>query len=127
VFVIGDMSSLTDANGRIVPGLGAAAMQQGKAAAQSILSDLRHEERLPFRYHDRGSMATIGHHRAVAEFANKEFSGFIAWLLWSIVHVFLLIGFRSRLAVTREWIWAYLRREGASPLITEHRGTQRRG
>jgi NADH dehydrogenase len=124
VFVIGDMSSLVDANGKAVPGLGAAAMQQGKGVAQNILADLHHEERTPFRYHDRGSMATIGHHRAVAEFGNKEFSGFFAWLLWSVVHVFLLIGFRSRLAVTREWLWAYLRREGASPLITEHRETR---
>ena len=126
VFVIGDMSSLVDANGKVVPGLGAAAMQQGKTAAQNILADLHYEERAPFRYHDRGSMATIGHHRAVAEFGNKEFSGFFAWLLWSLVHVFLLIGFRSRLAVTREWLWAYLRREGASPLITEHRSQEKR-
>jgi NADH dehydrogenase len=65
-------------------------------------------------------MATIGHHRAVAEFGNKRFSGVIAWLLWSLVHVFLLIGFRSRVTVMRQWIWAYLTRAGASPLITEY-------
>jgi NADH dehydrogenase len=120
VFLIGDMSALTDVNGTPVPGLAAAAIQQGKAAAQNILHDLRGEKRLPFKYEDRGTMATIGHHRAVAEFGNKRFSGVIAWLLWSLVHVFLLIGFRSRVTVMRQWIWAYLTRAGASPLITEY-------
>jgi NADH dehydrogenase len=65
-------------------------------------------------------MATIGHHRAVAEFGNRKFSGVFAWLLWSLVHVFLLIGFRSRATVMRQWIWAYVTRAGASPLITEY-------
>jgi NADH:ubiquinone reductase (H+-translocating) len=120
VFLIGDMSALTDVNGTPVPGLAAAAIQQGKAAAQNILRDLRGEKRMPFKYDDRGTMATIGHHRAVAEFGDKRFSGVIAWLLWSLVHVFLLIGFRSRLTVMRQWIWAYLTRAGASPLITEY-------
>jgi NADH dehydrogenase len=120
VFLIGDMSALTDVNGRPVPGLAAAAIQQGKAAAQNILRDLRGEKRLPFKYEDRGTMATIGHHRAVAEFGDKRFSGVIAWLLWSLVHVFLLIGFRSRVTVMGQWIWAYLTRAGASPLITEY-------
>ncbi|HKX51108.1 MAG TPA: NAD(P)/FAD-dependent oxidoreductase [Candidatus Binatia bacterium] len=120
VFLIGDMSALTDVNGTPVPGLAAAAIQQGKAAAQNILRDLRGEKRLPFKYEDRGTMATIGHHRAVAEFGDKRFSGVIAWLLWSLVHVFLLIGFRSRVTVMGQWIWAYLTRAGASPLITEY-------
>jgi len=120
VFVIGDMSVLTDVNGTRVPGLAAAATQQGKAAAENILRDLRGESRLPFIYNDRGTMATIGHHRAVAEFGKKRFAGLVAWLLWSVVHVFLLIGFRNRLSVMRQWAWAYFKREGASPLITEY-------
>jgi NADH dehydrogenase len=120
VFVIGDLSALTDANGRLVPGLGAAATQQGKAAAENILRDLRGESRLPFRYHDRGTLAAIGHHRAVAEFGNRKFSGFVAWLLWSLVHVFLLIGFRNRVTVMAQWAWAYFTRGGSSPLITEY-------
>jgi NADH dehydrogenase len=124
VFLIGDMSALSDVNGTPVPGLAAAAIQQGKAAAQNILRDLRGEKRLPFKYKDRGTMATIGHHRAVAEFGDKRFSGLIAWLLWSLVHVFLLIGFRSRVTVMGQWIWAYLTRAGASPLITEYQRTE---
>ncbi|HEY7912591.1 MAG TPA: NAD(P)/FAD-dependent oxidoreductase [Blastocatellia bacterium] len=120
VFVIGDMSALTDVNGTEVPGLAAAAMQQGKAAAENILRDLRGEKRLAFEYKNRGTMATIGHHRAVAEFGKKRFTGWVAWLLWSLVHVFLLIGFRSRATVMRQWIWAYVTRTGSSPLITEY-------
>ena len=78
VFLIGDMSALTDVNGTQVPGLAAAAIQQGKAAAQNILRDLRGEKCLSFKYEDRGTMATIGHHRAVAEFGSKKFSGVTA-------------------------------------------------
>jgi NADH dehydrogenase len=121
LFVIGDMSAVTGENGKPVPGLAAAAIQQGKAAAENILRDLRGATRLPFKYDDRGTMATIGYHRAVAEFGNKKFSGVIAWLLWSVVHVFLLIGFRSRVTVMTQWAWAYLTRRGSSPLITEYR------
>lgn len=120
IFVIGDLSSLTDTAGKQVPGLGAAAIQQGKMAATNLLRDLRGENRLLFKYDDRGSMATIGLHRAIAEFGDKKFSGLFAWLLWSLVHVFLLIGFRSRVTVMAQWIWAYVTRAGSSPLITEY-------
>ncbi len=120
IFVIGDMSALIDVNGRQVPGLAAAAIQQGQVAAANILRDIRGAPRLPFRYRDRGSMATIGHHRAVAEIGAMNLSGVIAWLLWSLVHIFLLIGFRNRVAVMGQWVWAYVTREGSSPLITDH-------
>jgi len=121
VFVIGDISVLTDANGTRVPGLAAAAVQQGKTAAENILRDLRGEKRVLFKYRNRGNMATIGRHRAVAEFGNIKLSGFTAWLLWSVVHVFLLIGFRSRVMVMTQWIWAYLTRRGSHPLIAEYK------
>lgn len=121
IFVIGDMSTMAGEDGNPLPGLAAVALQQGRAAAENILSDLRREARLPFTYRNRGTMATIGRHRAVAEIGNKKFSGVAAWLLWSVVHVFLLIGFRSRATVMRQWIWAYFTRTGSSPLITEHR------
>ena len=121
IFVIGDMSALTDVNGTRVPGLAAAATQQGNAAATNILRDLRGQTRLAFKYDDRGTMATIGYQRAVAEFGSRKLSGLVAWLLWSVVHVFLLIGFRSRVTVMAQWIWAYLTRRGSSPLITDYR------
>jgi NADH dehydrogenase len=120
IFVIGDMAALTDASGTPVPGLGAAAVQEGKAAAENILRDLRGNARLSFIYQDWGILATIGHHRAVAQFGHRTFSGLIAWLLWALVHIVLLIGFRNRVTVMSQWVWAYLTRQGSSPLITEH-------
>ncbi|HEY0514964.1 MAG TPA: NAD(P)/FAD-dependent oxidoreductase [Thermoanaerobaculia bacterium] len=119
VFVIGDLAALKDANGREVPGLGAAATQEGTAAAANVLRGLRGEKRVPFKYWDKGSMATIGRNRAVAEIGRWHVSGLLAWLMWALVHVFLLIGFRNRLWVMREWIWAYFTRERSARLITD--------
>lgn len=119
IFVIGDLAVLKDVNGREVPGLGAAATQEGAAAAANILRDLRSEKRVPFKYRDKGTMATIGRNRAVAEIGRWHVSGILAWLLWALVHVFLLIGFRNRLWVMREWTWAYFTRERSARLITD--------
>ena len=119
VFVLGDMASLKDANGVVVPGLGAAATQEGKDTAANIARDLRGEKRVPFRYKDKGSMATIGRNRAVAQIGKLQFTGLIAWLLWAFVHVFLLIGFKNRLMTMREWMWAYFTRERSARLITD--------
>ena len=118
IFVIGDLSSLKDANGKAVPGLGSAAMQEGKAAAANILHDLQGKARLPFKYFDKGTMATIGRRRAVAQIGRLHVSGYFAWLMWLFVHLFLLVGFRNRLMVMREWIWAYFTRERSARLIT---------
>ena len=118
VFVLGDLAWLKDANGREVPGLGAAATQEGTATAANLLRDLRGEPRVPFKYWDKGSMATIGRNRAVALIGRWQSSGVVAWLLWALVHIFLLIGFRNRLAVMREWMWAYFTRERSARLIT---------
>jgi NADH dehydrogenase len=119
VFVLGDMAFLKDADGTVVPGLGAAATQQGKATAANILRDLRGETRVTFRYRDKGTMATIGRNRAVAQIGKLQFSGLVAWSLWAFVHVFLLIGFRNRLMTMSEWIWAYFTRERSARLITD--------
>lgn len=118
VYVIGDMASLRDANGRPVPGLGAAAMQMGQLTAKNILRDQRREGRTAFAYKDKGSMATIGKHRAVAQLGKLRFTGFPAWAMWGTVHVILLIGFRNRLTVLREWLWAYLTKQFTARLIT---------
>jgi len=119
IFVLGDMASLKDTNGIVVPGLGAAATQEGKDTAANIARDLRGEKRVPFRYKDKGSMATIGRNRAVAQIGKLQFTGLIAWLLWAFVHVFLLIGFKNRLMTMREWMWAYFTRERSARLITD--------
>jgi NADH dehydrogenase len=118
IFVIGDMAALNDAGGKPVPALGAAATQEGRAAAKNILRDLRGEQRVPFTYKDRGTLATIGRHRAVALIGGRHLSGLFAWILWAFVHIFLLIGFRNRLAVFSEWVWAYFTRERSARLIS---------
>jgi NADH:ubiquinone reductase (H+-translocating) len=118
IFVIGDLASLKDANGKPVPGLGAAALQEGRTAAANILRDLRGEARLPFKYFDKGTMATIGRKRAVAQIGRWHLSGYFAWLMWLFVHVVLLVGFRNRLMVMREWLWAFFTRERSARLIT---------
>jgi NADH dehydrogenase len=118
IFVIGDLSSLKDASGKPVPGLGAAALQEGRKAAANILRDLYGEARLPFRYFDKGTMATIGRKRAVAQIGRWHFSGYFAWLTWLFVHLILLVGFRNRLMVMREWIWAFFTSERGARLIT---------
>lgn len=120
IFVIGDMASLKDVTGTPVPGLAAAAMQEGKATAANILRDLRGEERVPFRYRDRGLMATIGRDRAVAHLGRLNLSGYVARMLWAAVHIALLGGARNRFMVLREWLWARYTRERGARLITEN-------
>jgi NADH dehydrogenase len=119
IFVLGDMAALVDAAGKVVPGLGAAATQEGVATARNIARDLAGKPRVPFTYRDKGSMATIGRHRAIAEIGRWHFTGTLAWLMWALIHVVLLIGFRNRLMVMSEWAWAYLTRERSARLITD--------
>ena len=118
IFVIGDMASLMQENGERVPGVSPAAMQMGGATAKNILRDLKGEPRQNFRYVDKGSMATIGRTKAIAEAAGFKFKGFIAWMMWLFLHVFFLIGFRNRFSVLFSWFWAYLTRERSARLIT---------
>jgi NADH dehydrogenase len=118
VFVIGDMASLKQKDGQPVPGLAPAAIQMGEFAADIILGELNGKPRKTFEYVDKGTLATIGRRRAIANIHGWKFSGFIAWLMWTFLHVFLLIGFRNRFAVMFEWFWAYMTRERSARLIT---------
>lgn len=118
IFVIGDMASLTDVNGTVVPGVSPAAMQEGELVAGNILRDLQNQPRKSFEYINYGTMATIGRNKAIAEFGKWHYSGFIAWLMWLFVHIVLLVNFRNRLAVLSEWMWAYFTRERSARLIT---------
>ncbi len=118
IFVIGDMATLKQENGELVPGLAPAAIQMGTAAAKNILGDLRNKPRKNFRYVDKGTLATIGRRRAIANLRGWKFSGFIAWMMWLCLHIVLLIGFRNRFYVLSEWFWAYLTRERSARLIT---------
>ncbi len=118
IFVIGDMVNLTQENGNIVPGVAPAAIQMAQTATENILNDLKNKPRKDFKYWDKGSMATIGRSRAIAEAGKLKLTGFIAWLAWLFVHVISLIGFKNRLYVLSEWFWAYLTRERSARLIT---------
>lgn len=117
VFVIGDLASLKDANGKMLPGVAPVAMQEGTAAARNIERDLQGEARHDFHYFDKGNLATIGRAAAVAEFGKIHISGFLAWLSWLLVHIFFLIGFRNRIIVLIQWAWSYLTYERGARLI----------
>ncbi len=118
IFVIGDMASLKQENGEPVPGVSPAAMQMGTATANNILADIEGKPRKNFRYIDKGTMATIGRSKAIADVQGFHFKGFIAWMMWLFLHVLFLIGFRNRIYVMLEWFWAYLTRERSARLIT---------
>src|SRR5437764_587705 len=118
VFVIGDLAALAGKDGHPLPGMAPVAIQMGRAVAANIARDLRGDQRKPFSYLDKGSMATIGRAAAVGVSGGVHFSGFIAWMAWLFIHLLYLVGFRNRLMVVMQWAWAYLRFEKAARLIT---------
>jgi NADH dehydrogenase len=117
VYVVGDLAHC-DQDGEPVPGVAPAAMQMGKHAAINVLRSLQGRPREPFRYVDKGSLATIGRGAAVAQIGRYKVSGVVAWLLWLFVHIFFLIGFRNRVMVLLEWAWSYLSYDRGARLIT---------
>jgi len=102
----------------VLPGVCPVAIQQGRHAARNITLACRGQTYEPFRYLDRGTLATIGRAAAVADFGWIKFSGFFAWLSWLFIHIFFLIGFRNRFGVMFEWAWAYFTYQRAARLIT---------
>ncbi len=119
ISVIGDTAAVTMSDGKVVPGLAPAAKQQGVYAAKAIARRIAGKPALPpFRYRGFGNLATIGRSRAVADFGWVRLSGFPAWLLWCVAHVFFLIGFRNRLVACANWGWNYLTFERGARLIT---------
>jgi NADH dehydrogenase len=117
-FVIGDLAACVDAHGRILPGLAPVAIQQGKWAARNIIRALSRESYKPFKYVDKGALATIGRAFAILQLGSFKLSGFVAWLIWSVVHVAYLIGFRNRIVVMFDWGWAYFTYQRGGRLIT---------
>jgi NADH dehydrogenase len=120
VFVVGDLASIELSPNHFVPGLAPAAIQGGKYASEKILSIIRNKKIGEFKYFDKGSMATIGRHRAIAEAGKIKMTGFIAWLAWLFIHVLYLVGFKNRLTVMLLWIWSYLFSKRGTRLITEN-------
>ena len=117
IFVAGDLAAV-ESDGRPVPGLAPAAMQEGRHAARCIRRALAGRPTRPFRYLDKGTLATIGRSAAVADIRGWKISGFPAWAAWLGIHIFFLIGFRNRLLVLIEWAWAYFTWQRGTRLIT---------
>jgi NADH dehydrogenase len=118
IFVVGDLIAKTQ-DGKPLPGVAQLALQSGRVAAQNVARRIAGEPTVAFRYVDRGSMATIGRNKAVAQVGRFEFSGFIAWWAWLLVHVLALVDYRRRFAVLVEWAWAYFSWQRRSRVILE--------
>ena len=118
VFVVGDAASFSHQGGQPLPGVAQTAMQGAACAAGNILATLRGEPRTPFTYHDRGSMAIVGRGAAIADLGWTRFSGVPAWFAWLFLHIFMLIGFKNRLAVLLQWAAAYITLQRSVRLIT---------
>jgi NADH:ubiquinone reductase (H+-translocating) len=118
IFVIGDTAHALGSNGKPLPGLAPVAKQQGAYVARVLRARLTGRAAPgPFRYRDWGTMATIGRRAAVADIGRLHLSGTLAWLIWGLVHVSFLIGFRNRLVVMLDWIWSYLTFQSGARLI----------
>ena len=118
IFAAGDLVSLTDVNGVRVPGVAPAAGQMGRHVAKQIMADLDGRKREPFRYRDKGSMATIGRSTAVAQAGRLRWEGWFAWMAWLTVHLFFLVGLRNRILVFLQWMWAYVTWQRGARIIT---------
>jgi NADH dehydrogenase len=118
VFVIGDTAAAAAPDGSILPGVAPVAKQQGQYVARALIARRKGRTAEAFRYRDYGLLATIGRSRAVAQIGGLHISGFLAWVLWSVAHVFFLIGFRNRFVVALNWTWSYITFQRGSRLIT---------
>ncbi len=125
IIVLGDMANCSNHDGKPLPGVAPVAIQQGKYAAKLIRARLHGESITPFRYHDLGSLATIGRSAAVADFGKLHVSGLVAWIMWLAIHLLKIVSFRNRLLVLIQWAWCYFTYDRSARLITgseEERG-----
>jgi NADH dehydrogenase len=118
VYALGDTARLANASGETLPALAQVAKQQGRHLGRALAAHFADGQPLPpFRYRNRGNTAIIGRNTAVFDFGWWQFKGRLAWLLWAIIHVYLLVGFENRLVVTTRWVWRYLTYERGARLI----------
>ncbi|PYL30019.1 MAG: FAD-dependent oxidoreductase [Verrucomicrobia bacterium] len=120
VQVIGDLANFPHQTGQPLPGISPVAMQQGRHAARNVIAMIQGRKPQRFRYWDKGTMATIGRNKAVADLKFVHLSGLPAWLAWLFVHIVFLVGFRNRLLVLVQWAWAYLTFDKGARLITRN-------
>ena len=124
IFVLGDTAYVLGPDGRPLPGIAPVAKAQGAYVAARIAAELEGRESPPFRYSDFGSLATIGRKSAVVQMGRLRLTGFIAWLIWSVAHIYFLIGFRNRLSVVLNWGWNYFTFQRGTRLITGLSGSR---
>jgi len=126
VQVIGDLANFSHQTGEPLPGISPVAMQQGRHAARNVLAMIKRRKPERFRYWDKGTMATIGRNKAVADLRFVHLSGLVAWLAWLFVHIVFLVGFRNRLLVLIQWAWAYITFDKGARLITRNFQSEQR-
>jgi NADH dehydrogenase len=124
--VIGDLANFSHQTGEPLPGISPVAMQQGRHAARNVLAMIKGRKPQPFRYWDKGTMATIGRNKAVADLKFVHLKGRLAWLAWLFVHILFLVGFRNRVLVFIQWAWAYLTFDKGARLITRNFQSEQR-
>ena len=117
VYVIGDAASFITESGETLPGIAPVAIQQGRYVANNIKNNILSSDRKAFKYSDKGMMATIGRFKAIGVVGNFEMAGFFAWLFWSLIHLIYLIGYRSKILVSIEWVFAYFLNKRGTRLI----------
>lgn len=118
VFVAGDQAHFKNDQGDVLPGLAPIANQQGRHFAKMVIGDLNGKDRLPFKYVDKGIMATVGRNKAVMQSGKWQLGGWFAWMAWLLVHIYFLTGFRNRFFVVLSWAWSYFTyRRGARLII----------
>jgi NADH dehydrogenase len=118
VFVAGDQASYTHQTGSPLPGTAPVALQQGRFIGKTIRNEVKGKPRSKFHFRDKGQMATIGRSRAIVEMGRLKLAGFFAWVVWLVVHVFYLTGFKNRVLVVMQWAWSYLSfRRGARLIV----------
>ena len=117
IYVIGDAANFKGVNGEPLPGIAPVAIQQGKYVGFNTKNNISKENRKPFKYRDKGMMATIGGFKAIGVVGKFEISGFIAWLFWSLIHLVYLIGYKSKFVVAIEWIFAFFFNKRGTRLI----------
>ncbi len=118
IFAIGDLAAMPcDQYPNGHPGVAPVAIQQGKNLAQNLLRIIQERNPIPFKYHDKGSMATVGRNRAVVDIGNIRFQGVFAWFVWMFVHLMTLVGFRNKLVVFVNWVWSYFSYDRGTRLI----------
>jgi NADH dehydrogenase len=121
VYVLGDLAMLTGQDGKPLPGLAQVAKQEGQYLGRALVTSLRTGAASPpFRFHNRGNTAIIGRNVAVFDFGWWRLRGWLAWVFWALIHVYLLVGFEHRLLVAIQWLWRYVFYESGARLIVEN-------